>query len=220
MKIEPEIRVSGTELWVTLLILICALLLVWIKTEYPKKIPLLFREVFTGEIPVKEKGITLPSIFLFFIYLFCITMLIIRIIPFFFNFKIVNEGGEFIILFSIIFIYYIAKTLLLLFSGFIFEQQAGAWEYISEIYIFTHLLGILLLPLTAVMVYAYGINHKLFGEIVLASAGLLLVYRTIKMFILMTSKGLRTMYLILYICSLEIVPLALFIKYGLISHLK
>lgn len=220
MKIQPELRLPGTEQWITIVILACLFLLAWVKTAYPKKIPLLFREVFVGELPVKEKSITPPSIVLFSIFLCCITLLVIKVTPLFFKKSFSNEAEEFGIIVGGLLLFYIIKTILLLFLGSIFEEQSAAWEYISEIYVFAHLSGILLLPVVALMFYAYGLDHRVFTNIILIVAGALLLYRTIKMIILMTNKGLKLMYLFLYICALEIVPLALFIKYGLINHLK
>ncbi len=220
MKIEPHIRIEGTEHWAALMLFVCLLLLVWVKTEYPRKIPVLFREVFTGELAIKEKGITLPSILLFFIYLTCLSLLIMRIAPYFIKFNLSGWWNEFLLFFAILLVYYLGETLLLLITGFIFEVQSAVWDYISEIYIFTHFSGIILLPLAAIVLFTYGINLKLTGEILLTLTGLLVLYRTARMFILMIAKGLRPFYLILYICCLEIVPLALFIKYGLIIHLQ
>jgi len=220
MKIQPELRLTGTEHWITIVLFTCLLLLVWVKAAYPKRLPMLVREVFTGELPLKEKSITPPSIVLFVVFLCCITLLIVKLLPFFLKKPIENQGEEFLIIGFFLLLFYLAKTLLLLVSGFIFDEPSCAWEYISEIYVFARFFGIMLLPLVAIMVYAYGIDHKVFGEIVLGALGLLLVYRTIKMFILMTNKGLRVMYLFLYICALEIVPLALFIKFGLVNYLK
>lgn len=220
MKIEPHIRVTGSEHWAALLLFLCLLFLVWVKTEYPRKIKALFREIFTGEIPVKEKGITLPSVLMFFIYLTCLSLIIINLAPFYFKLPIADRWESFMALFSILLIYYLARTALLLLIGFIFEELPATWDYISAIYIFTHLSGIILLPLAAIMIYTYGINHKLFGEIILGAGVLLVLYRTVRMFLIMTGRGLKTLYLILYICCLEIVPLSLFIKYGLLTHLQ
>ncbi|HXB13763.1 MAG TPA: DUF4271 domain-containing protein [Bacteroidia bacterium] len=220
MKIQPELRLTGTEHWVTIVLFICLLLLVWVKAAYPKKLPLLVREVFTGELPVKEKSITPPAVVLFIIFICCLTILILRILPFFLKKPIENFDEEFFIIGLFLLVFYAAKTVLLLLLGVIFDEQSHAWEYITEVYVFAHFFAVLLLPLVAIMVYAYDIDHKVLGEIILSILGLLLVYRTIKMFILMTNKGLKVMYLFLYICALEIVPLALFIKFGLLNYLK
>jgi hypothetical protein len=220
MNIHPVLRLTGTEHWVTIVLFLCLLLLVWVKAAYPKKLPLLVREVFTGELPVKEKSITPPAVVLFVIFICCLTLLILKLLPFFLKKPIENFGEEFFIIGLFLLIFYVGKTVLLLLLGVIFDEQSHAWEYITEVYVFAHFFGVLLLPLVAIMVYTYDIDHKVLGEIILSVLGLLLVYRTIKMFILMTNKGLKVMYLFLYICALEIVPLALFIKFGLLNYLK
>jgi hypothetical protein len=112
---------------------------------------------------------------------------------------------------------YIAKTLIILFLGFIFDQSERAWEYVTEMYVFAHFLGMVLLPAALLVTYANEVNSRTIVEAVFAGIALLFVYRTIKMFILMTNKGLSMMYLFLYICALEILPFAVIVKYAKMS---
>lgn len=217
LSINPIIRHTGTEYWVTALLLACLVLLAWVKTAYPKKMLLLVREVFTSELSFEEKSISPSSIALFIIFICCSTLLIMQLMH---NYGIglhFNEAEQIGIIAAILVFFYILKTIIIFISGFIFEEQSNAWEYITEIYIFSHFLGIILLPLMIINVYASNINNRLFDEIIVGAIAALLLYRTIKMFILMINKGLRMMYLFLYICALEIVPLALFIRYGVMS---
>jgi hypothetical protein len=217
LTIHPIIRYPGTEYWITALLFACLAILAWVKTAYPKKMLLLVREVFTTELSFEEKSITPSSIALFIIFVCCNVLLIMQLIH---NYGVklhVNEAQEIGIIALAILLYYIAKTIVVFISGFIFEQQSNAWEYITEIYVYAHFLGILLLPLMFINIYGTNIDHKLFDEIIVGCIATLLVYRTIKMFILMINKGLRMMYLFLYICALEILPLALFIRYGVMS---
>lgn len=220
MKIEPLIRPEGTAYWITAALFVCLLMLVWVKWEYPRRLGLLFRQFFTYEVSVREKGITLPAILLFLIYIGCLALLIVKIAPVFFRLPLNNEVEGFAILLGVLAGYYIAKTVVLFLAGFIFEEQSASWDYISEIYVFTHFSGIILLPVTAFIMYTHNLDLRIFGELICVFGGLLIVYRTVKMFIAMTGKGLKPFYLILYICSLEIVPLALFTKFGLINHLQ
>jgi hypothetical protein len=220
IKILPESRALGTQYWITALFVVCLTLLAWVRTAYPKKIPLLFKEVFTGEIPIKEKSITPPAVVLFVVFLCCTALLTVKALPFFVKKSFDNQAEGFLTIGGALLLFYLAKTVVLFVMGIIFDEQSAAWEYISEIYVFAHLMAIVLLPFVAIMFYSYGLDHRVFGEAVLIVIGALLAWRTIKMFILMTNKGLRVMYLFLYICGLEIVPIALFIKYGLMNHLK
>jgi hypothetical protein len=219
MTIHPVLRYTGTEYWVTILLFSCVTILAWVKTAYPRKLNLLFREVFTQELAFEEKSITPSSIALFIIYLSCSVLLAIQLVQIFKLRIHYNETEEIGVLALGILGFYVGKTTLIWLSGFIFEEQVSAWEYISEVYIFAHFLGIVLLPLMIINIYAGFIDHKLFDELVMGCIAILLVYRTIKMIIFMINKGLRMMYLFLYICALEILPLALFIRYGIMNHL-
>jgi len=217
LNINPIIRYSGTEYWVTALLFACVLILAWVKTAYPKKMLLLVREVFTNELSFEEKSISPSSIALFVIFICCTVLLIMQLINAYGIKLHVSQAQEVIIIAGGVLIFYIAKTAAIYISGFIFEEQSNAWEYITEIYIYAHFLGILMLPLMFINIYGSNIDHKLFDEIIVGCIAALLLFRTIKMFILMINKGLRLMYLFLYICALEIVPLALFIRYGVMS---
>lgn len=215
--INPVARNTGTQYWVTVILFLCLGILAWVKVAYPKKMPLLVREVFTRELAYEEKSITSSSIALFLVFLCCSVLLITQLMH---NYGIKLRYGplqEFVLVAAVILAFYLAKTILLMMVGFIFEEQSNAWEYISEIYVFAHFLGIVLLPLMFINIYGNHINHKLFDEILSGFIALLFVYRTVKMFILMINKGLRMVYLFLYICAFEIVPLALFIRYGIMN---
>ncbi|HWY98367.1 MAG TPA: DUF4271 domain-containing protein, partial [Bacteroidia bacterium] len=73
------------------------------------------------------------------------------------------------------------------------------------------------LPVVLLVTYAPEISSPKVIEAIFIGIGLLFIYRTIKMFILMTNKGLSMMYLFLYICALEILPFALLYKYANMS---
>jgi hypothetical protein len=217
MKINPILHFPSTEHWVTALLFLCLLLLAWVKAAYPKKLFLVFRDAFVAGLPEEEWSLTPASIALFFIFL-CSTVLLIM--ELFHNAGIRlygNMGKEFAMLSLIVGGFYLAKTILIALCGFIFEEQQRAMEYLSEVYVFAHLLGIILLPLVMLETYSHAINQVLFERVILIGAGLIFAYRTIKMFIVMTNKGLSMMYLFLYICTLEILPLALFYRYGIMN---
>lgn len=217
MAIQPIVHHTITEYWITIVLFSCLAVLAWVKAAYPKKIVLLFREVFTLELAFEEKSISPPSIALFTVFLSCCVLLIIQLIH---NFGIklhANEIEEIGIISAAILGFYAIKTILVLISGFIFEEQSCAWEYISEIYIYAHFFGLLLLPLMIINVYGQNINHLVFDEVIVCCIAILLLYRTVKMLIFMINKGLRMIYLFLYICAFEILPLALFIRYGIMN---
>lgn len=218
MNISPVFRFPSIEHWITALLFLCVLLFTWVKTAYPKKVSLLFREVFTtSTMTDNESGINPASIGMFVIFICTSVLLSINLIHQYGINLYQNVGKEFGALALILSIIYIGKTLLILFLGFVFDQQERAWEYITEIYVFAHFLGVMLLPAVLLVTYAIQINSRTILLVVFAAIALLFVYRTIKMFILMTNKGLSMMYLFLYICALEILPFAVIVKYAKMS---
>ena len=192
-------------------------MLAWVKIAYPKKLLVLVREVFTSELSYEEKSISPSSIAMFIVFICCAMLLIMQLISAYGVKVHVSQVQEVLIISGAILFFYIAKTGAIFISGFIFEEQSNAWEYITEIYVYAHFLGILLLPLMLINIYGSNINHKLFDETIVGGVAILLLFRTIKMFILMINKGLRMMYLFLYICALEILPVALLFKYAKMS---
>jgi hypothetical protein len=217
MKINPILHFPSTEHWVTAVLFICLLLLAWVKTVYPKKLFLVFKDAFVASLPEEDSGISPASIALFFIFICSSVLLIMQLFHGSLARLYSNMGEEFAMLTLFIGGFYIAKTLLILLCGFIFEEQQSAAEYLSEVYVFTHVLGVILLPLVMLETYSHLIDTVLFERIILIAIALLFIYRTIKMFIIMTNKGLNMMYLFLYICTLEILPLALFYRYGIMN---
>jgi len=217
MNISPNFRFPTTEHWVTALLFTCLLLFTWVKATNPKKVGLLFREVFTVTLSEDDNGINPASIAMFVVFI-CSTALLVLQVLHIKNMKLFpTTGKEFLMISLFLFLFYMAKTILVFFSGFVFEQQQRAWEYLTEIYVYTHFLGMVLLPAALIVTYATAINDIKVLEGIFIGIGILYAYRTIKMFILMTNKGLSMMYLFLYICALEILPCALLIKYAEMS---
>lgn len=215
-NINPILRFPSTEPWITVLLFICILVLAWVKTAFPKKIPIVFRDVFTATLPENE-GITPSSVALFFVFICSGVLLTMQLLKMHGLSLYNNAAKEFLTLALMLFLFYIGKTLAILFSGFIFDQQQSAMEYLTEVYVFSHLLGLVLLPVSVLVTYAPIVSKPVVLEGIFIAIGLLFIYRGIKMFILMTNKGLSMIYLFLYICALEIMPFALFLKYAKMS---
>ena len=208
MSIVPSLRVSSHEVWVTLLLLLCLLLFVWVRIINPKKIPSLVSGFFRGGT-TGEKTITPDSIALFFIFICSVALLAMHV----FQYHGINtrfgKFGEFLFLGAFLLGYYLVKTILLLIFGNIFMVGSKASDYVNEIYASAHLAALGLFPAAVVVTFTNNVNEGLFEKCMLVIIGVFYLYRTIKMFILMMNRGLSVMYLFLYLCALEIIPLVL-----------
>ncbi len=115
-----------------------------------------------------------------------------------------------IIAFAIIFGLFF-KTILVLLSGVIFNASQTFQAYLSLIIISIQISGIVLFPFTVLYTYAPVINPQIIVSIGLISMTLIYFYRLFRSFFLAVkqSKG-QVFHIILYICTLEILPLLVF----------
>src|SRR5580658_7944424 len=141
MSIVPNLRVSGHEIWITLLLCFCLLLFVWVRITNPKKIPSLVSGFFRGGT-IEEKTITPDSIALFFIFICSAVLLAMRAFQYHGVTTRFNKWEEFIFLGVVLLAYYLLKTIILLICGNIFQVQAKARDYVNEIYASAHLAAI------------------------------------------------------------------------------
>ena len=117
---------------------------------------------------------------------------------------------SFLIISVIIFVIYFIKILFMKIVGFIIDKQEIISEYTFTIFLMNKFLGVILLPV--VIFIAYGSPHFINIFIYLGFALLVAV------FIARVGKGITTVlmnrestlfYIILYLCTLEVLPLLL-----------
>jgi hypothetical protein len=218
MSIVPQLRFPTHEGWIILVFFCCLLLFTWVRVTNPQKIPSLVSGFFKGSI-TEEKTITPESIALFVIFILSASLLIVQALQIY-NIKTrFNTLEEFFGLGIILLAYYFLKTIALLLCGTIFRVESEAGDYIAEIYSSAHLAALGLFPAALVLTFVSNINIYTIEKGILASLLLLFAYRTVKMFILMMNRGLRIVYLFLYLCALEITPLIILFEYGKSIHL-
>jgi hypothetical protein len=212
MSIVPNLRFSSHEVWVTLLLFVCLLLFAWVRITNPKKIPSLVTGFFKGSA-TEEKTITPDSIALFFVFICSAALLIMQVFRFN-NIQVhLNNGEEFLLISLVLLGYYLLKTVFLLLCGTIFQVESNSRDYINEIYASAHLAALGLLPAVIILTFVNNIDKEVFEKGILTLIFLLFLYRTAKMFILMMKRGLSMIYLFLYLCALEIIPLVLLFEY-------
>jgi hypothetical protein len=218
MSIVPQLRFPANEGWITLVLFCCLLLFTWVRVINPQKIPSLISGFFKGGF-TEEKTISPDSIALFIIFICSVSLLIMQAMQVY-NIKTrFTTFEEFFILGIVLFAYYLLKTIALYLCGTIFRVESEAGDYISEIYSSAHLAAVVLFPAAIVLTFVSNISIFNFEKGILASLLLLFAYRTVKMFILMTNRGLHIVYLFLYLCTLEIIPLVILFEYAKSIHL-
>ena len=108
---------------------------------------------------------------------------------------------------------FLSRIVLVNLSGFLFNRTRVFHEYLYNMFIFNKLLGITILPLLLFMVYTTGLVQEIFHWLVLVTVSLIVAMRLIRGAVFSFKKEVLLFYMFLYLCALEIVPLALLYKW-------
>lgn len=121
-----------------------------------------------------------------------------------------NRYLFFVLLISAI---YAGKFLVLKFCGWLFDMDRELTTYLFNIFIINNLLGLLLFPFTLLMIFNPGINGTWVFTLCMLVIALLYVFRLFRgIQIGLNTPGVSLLYLFLYLCSLEVVPLLILFR--------
>ncbi len=108
---------------------------------------------------------------------------------------------------------YAMKFLILKICGYLFNLDHEMAAYIFNIFLINNVLGIFLIPVTALLAYSVTLNTTwiIYGSLILVGAALL--YRIIRgLSVGFSSPVFSLYYLFLYLCTLEFAPWLVLIK--------
>lgn len=98
-------------------------------------------------------------------------------------------------------------------TGFLFNRVRIFREYLYNSFIFNKLIGFIILPLLLFMVYTTGFIQEVFHWLAFATITIIIVIRVIRGIIFSLKKEVLIFYMFLYLCALEIIPLALLYRW-------
>jgi hypothetical protein len=207
---------SQSSDWIAILVILCLIIIAWVQTNYSKRLRQIIRSValpyyvnqLEREGNLYNERITLG---LGFIYLTSVSLLLYQFYQFF---RIIDIGLPNLVIYLIIFLgligYLIIKTLLIQGTGIIFKTLDQAHSYRLNALIFNHTTGLFLFPILLLTIYW---QMSPFIWIALGLISILLIYRFLRSIIIgLSNTKFPVFYLILYLCTLEILPLLLLIK--------
>ncbi len=112
-----------------------------------------------------------------------------------------------------IFVIYAVKLLTVHVTGVIFETRKEVEEYIISVLLFCNSVGLFLLPVVICITFLRQINPSVFIYTGTLLFVIFLITRIVRGLIIgLKSKRVSKFYLFLYLCTLEIMPLALMVK--------
>jgi len=197
--------------WITILLLFCLLLFAWIQTVSHKRFLQIVRAVtqphsvnqLEREGNLFKERITLG---LGAIYYIIGSVFILQLFKAFYTLPSGFNNLTFAALISgVLFCYQMLKSLLIYTSGIIFKTAESSREYQLN-----QITGIVLFPFVIIAFY-YGNTTFLIIAAIIVS--LLFIYRLVRGILTgLNNKNYNLLYLFLYLCTLEILPLLLLVK--------
>ena len=108
---------------------------------------------------------------------------------------------------------FFGRIVLVNLAGFLFNRLRIFREYLYNSFIFNKLMGVIILPLLLFVVYTTGIVQKVFFWMALTVVALVIIMRFLRGVVFSFRKDVSIFYMFLYLCALEIVPVALLYRY-------
>ncbi|HOO83700.1 MAG TPA: DUF4271 domain-containing protein [Prolixibacteraceae bacterium] len=200
--------------WAVVLFIITTALLAWVRTTSGAYLLSLIQSGFnrhTANRLYREKNSSIvhPSYRLNTLFFLSISAFIYHFKQFFPNFFQLDGLQLYVAILAICFVLISLKNVVYRFIGFLFKTMAETDEFLFYTMSGCRIMGIFVLPVSIIMFFTEG-----FGDLFFAILGMLIVathsvISAFRGFSIIAQKDFSIYYLILYLCSLEILPLLL-----------
>lgn len=213
---EPTIKNSINSTWPTLILTLATLLLAFTKAYGSTRFRQIYKSLFSyysaHEVTREERVFFHRVNFsLFTVYLTTVSLLI------YYFFNTYREETNITYLFPIILLLvisaYAVKFLSNSILAYFFSQEQLIPYYYYNVLLYNYLLGIILIPFMALIYFSDFSSPTILNYVVLPSIIMVLIIRFIRFFVIGISNNISFLYIILYICTLEILPLVVLGKF-------
>lgn len=204
--------------WVFWVFLISLMVLAYLKVNYQKGIGDLFRTMGNRRLLIQVMREELSSsnraASLLLIVFFLSAGMLFYHLHQLFHISLLPGNGllSYLQISGVLVFAYLIKSLTIRFVGLLSNGEQGLLEYDYTFWLYNKTLGILLLPL---LIFGTYVGTPLARYFILFSIGLMMIF-----YLLRIGRGIlhaiqyrvRAFYIILYLCTLEILPLAILFK--------
>ena len=218
-SINLQSRYQSTQDWFLGIFLLLTLLFIWIRVFYSKFFGTLASSLGSFQISAKlfrEKNVLVHrvSIVLDFVYILVISVFLYE---FAVHFSLaqakISPFRLFLVFLNFIIFYTLLRLFVLRLTGYLFMVQPVFSEYIHNTFVINKGLGIALFP---VIIMAHYFPNQLIPVVLIL--GMILyfaafIFKSIRGYQIIIRKDIFIFYLILYLCTLEILPLLLGYKF-------
>jgi hypothetical protein len=218
-KIELLKRNLGTHDWLLGIFMLLVILFVWIRIFYSKFFATLANALVSYHISAKlyqEKNVLSQrvSIVLDFIYLIVFSVFLYEIVTYQgYSGSTIAGLRLFLILLNIVMLYAMFRLFMLRFTGYLFLSRSLYGEYLHNTLVVNKGLGIVLFP---VVIMVHYLPYKLIPVLLVIGVIVFIVgiiWKTFRAYQIIIRRDVLLFYLILYLCTLEILPLLLGYKF-------
>ncbi|KPK85829.1 MAG: hypothetical protein AMS27_06470 [Bacteroides sp. SM23_62_1] len=205
--------------WLMGIIIVSLIVLAWLKLFYHKFINNTAISLWNFQLSKKEfrdQNIFSRRVaFILNLNYIIIGGLFIYLVFSYFRINPYNLGPFPLYLFSagLLLIILLINQILLLLAGFIFNQQENFMEYLHQILLIYKNIGIFFIPVVLCIAY---IQDNLRIYLIISGIALFLLgylFRFVKGIQIIIKKDVLLLYLILYLCTLEILPVVIYCKF-------
>jgi hypothetical protein len=212
-KIHLQDRIANTESWPMLIFIFVVLLFIWIKIFYNKFFSFLANSLSSYQLSAKvfrEKNVLLKrvSFVLDVIYIIILSVFLYESFTFL-NLSPVKMTSYnlFLLFLNILILFTLARSMALKLFGYLFRTESLVSEFVHNNFIINKGIGIVLFPIVFAICYA---QENLIGILLIAGLIILgtgVIFKIIRGYQIIIRKEVLFFYLILYLCTLEILPL-------------
>lgn len=206
--------------WASSVLLACVV--VFAATQYSnfKRLQVVFKAFavprFFSQLAREANSFTeRPTMILFSLYLVLCGFFITRLLIV--NNEVASGLDSFILFIKVLsgaIAFYLLKIGIISFSGKVFKATREASDYILSIYLFGQTMGVVILPFALIIAYNFSII-AVYSFFVIYSISY--IYRIFRgMIYISVALKVPMYYLFIYLCTLEILPLVVLLKYVLI----
>jgi hypothetical protein len=206
--------------WVLIIIVLSLLLIGYLYSAYNSRLITFFKAVaisrFAAQVSREERSLSHPvSVLLSLNFFLTASLFALQIFSSetFFHSELEFSLASFFLIALTIFLIYFIKIVFLKIIAFIFDKQEIMAEYNFTIFLVHQFLGILLIPVVTFIAYGpESFQNQVFYAGITLIAGIFLFRIGKGISTVLQRREVTLFYLILYLCTLEILPLLIGIK--------
>jgi hypothetical protein len=150
-----------------------------------------------------------------YIFYFLSTGLMVYVVETRFHLFPYGFSGMKLYLFNLVFLaaIFLARLILFNLAGYLFNRIKIFREYLYNVFIYNKLTGVAVLPLLLFVIYTKGFIQEVFLWAALGTISVIFIMRLIRGIVFSFRKDVSIFYMFLYLCALELAPLALFYRW-------